>query len=61
MAGLSQRALAAAAGISQKHISQIEISGANVTLDTVAELAKHVNKTPAELLTPLPRARSRPR
>lgn len=57
-AGLSQRALSAASGISQKHISEIEIDGANVGLDTVADLAKHVGKTPAELLTPLPVARS---
>lgn len=57
-AGLSQRALAAASGISQKHISEIELDGANVGLDTVADLAKHVGKTPAELLTPRPVSRS---
>ena len=50
---MTQRDLAAAEGISQKHISFIEAAaGVNVTLDTLAALAKHVNKTPAELLTP---------
>ena len=51
-AGLTQRELSDASGVSQKHISQIELSGANVTLDTLAELAKHLNTTAAELITP---------
>ena len=58
--GMTQRDLAAAAGVSQKHISFIEAaSGVNVTLDTLAALAEQVNKTPAELLTPNPRPLSR--
>jgi transcriptional regulator with XRE-family HTH domain len=60
--GMTQRDLAAAAGVSQKHISFIEAdAGVNVTLDTLAALAKHVNKTPAELLRPRPPPLSRHR
>ncbi len=51
-AGLSQRALARLASVSQRHISLIEIDGANVTIDIITELARHVNKDPLELLTP---------
>ena len=59
---MTQRDLAAAAGVSQKHISFIEAAaGVNVTLDTLAALAKHVNMTPAELLTPSPPSLSRRR
>ena len=60
--GMTQRDLATAAGVSQKHISFIEAAaGVNVTLDTLAALAKHVNKTPAQLLTPSPPSLSRRR
>jgi transcriptional regulator with XRE-family HTH domain len=59
---MTQRDLATAAGVSQKHISFIEAAaGVNVTLDTLAALAKHVNKTTAELLTPSPPALPRRR
>lgn len=54
-AGLSQRALSAAAGISQRHISAIELGEVNVTLSSIADLAAQVGKTPSELLTPAPR------
>jgi transcriptional regulator with XRE-family HTH domain len=51
-AGLTQRELSDLSGVSQKHISQIELAGSNVTLDTLAELARHLKTTPAKLLTP---------
>jgi len=53
-AGISQRGLAAATGLSHRHLSLIELSGANVTIDTIVMLAKHVDRTPIELLTPPP-------
>ena len=48
--GLTQRELSDLSGISQKHISQIELTGSNVTLDTLAELARHLNTTAADFL-----------
>jgi len=51
-ARMTQRALSDVSGVSQKHISLIEVAGSNVGLDTVAQLAKALGKTPAQLLTP---------
>lgn len=47
---LSQDELAAVSGIGRKQISAIE-NGANTTIETIERLAKHLNRTPAELLT----------
>mgnify|MGYP000930122363 FL=1 len=49
--GLSQRELARLAGVSQKYIWQIEVDAANVTLDRVTEMARHLGMTELELLT----------
>ena len=54
-AGLSQRGLSALAGISQRHISAIEMGNVNVSIATVVELSLHVGKTAVELLTPIKR------
>jgi ribosome-binding protein aMBF1 (putative translation factor) len=51
-AGLSQRELGRLSGISGNRISVIESSGGNVTLETLDELAKHLNRQPYELLIP---------
>ena len=48
--GLSQDELAVASGIGRKQISAIE-NGANTTIETIERLARHLNRTPAELLT----------
>jgi DNA-binding Xre family transcriptional regulator len=50
---MTQRDLAAAAGISQKHVSEIELAGSNLTLDVLARLCRCLEITPAEMLTPL--------
>jgi transcriptional regulator with XRE-family HTH domain len=50
--GLSQRALTALSGVSQRHIALIETVGVNVSLDVIAALASQVDRTVAELLTP---------
>jgi len=50
--GLSRGKLAEAANVSERHIWLIETTAFNVTLETVTSLAKHVGKTPLELLTP---------
>jgi transcriptional regulator with XRE-family HTH domain len=50
---MTQRDLAEASGISQKHISGIELSGSNLTLDLIARLCLGLGITPAELLTPI--------
>jgi DNA-binding XRE family transcriptional regulator len=50
--GISQRALARACDISQRHLSQIELQGSNIRLMTLVNLAQHLNTTPARLLTP---------
>jgi DNA-binding XRE family transcriptional regulator len=52
--GLSQRGLSALAGISQRHISAVEMGTVNVSIETIAELSLHVGKTPVEMLTPTP-------
>lgn len=50
---MSQRELSNLSKVSQRHISVIE-QGGNATLSTIEELAKHVNRSPFELLTPRP-------
>ena len=47
---LSQDELAGVSGIGRKQISAIE-NGANTTIETIERLAKHLNRTPSELLT----------
>jgi ribosome-binding protein aMBF1 (putative translation factor) len=49
-AGLSQRALSRATGVSQTHIWLMEAGRANVTFDTLSVLAASLGKAPAELL-----------
>lgn len=53
-AGLSQRALSRATGVSQTHIWLMEAGRANVTFDTLSVLAASLGKAPAELLTRRP-------
>jgi DNA-binding XRE family transcriptional regulator len=55
---MTQRDLADASGISQKHISEIEREGSNLGLDLIALLARGIGVTPAELLTPKPPRRT---
>lgn len=58
-AGLSRARLAEAADVSERHIWLIETTALNVTLETVATLAKNLGKTPLELLvSPSPRRKS---
>ncbi len=53
---MTQRELSKASGISQKHISLIELVGANIGIDVLAALAAALpGITPADLLTPPPR------
>jgi DNA-binding XRE family transcriptional regulator len=54
---MTQDELSRLSGVGVKSISQIE-NGANVTLNTVERLARHVQAPPVELLTP---RRRRPR
>jgi putative transcriptional regulator len=51
-AGLSQRALSRLTGISQRHISAIELGTVNPSLATIVELAMSVGQSPIELLRP---------
>ena len=51
-AGLTQDEVAHRAGCARKLVSNIEAGTANATLDTLLALAKALNRTPAELLTP---------
>jgi DNA-binding XRE family transcriptional regulator len=48
---LSQRALARLCGMSQRHLSLIEIEGSNMTLATLVALAKHLHTAAASLLS----------
>jgi transcriptional regulator with XRE-family HTH domain len=48
---MSQATLSELSGVGVKSISGIE-NGSNVTLAVVERLARHVERTPAELLTP---------
>jgi predicted transcriptional regulator len=57
-AGLSQRGLADLTGISQRHISAMEMGNVNATIETIAMLSRHIGKTPAELLTATPSRKS---
>jgi DNA-binding XRE family transcriptional regulator len=50
-AGLSQLQLGELANLSRKYVSQIERGTANVSLDVVTVLAKHLGKPPITLLT----------
>lgn len=50
--GLTQRDLSNLSGVSQRHISKMERGEVSPGLDVVAELARHVGKTPSELLNP---------
>nr|WP_294543586.1 helix-turn-helix transcriptional regulator [uncultured Rhodopila sp.] len=53
---MTQRELSIASGISQKHISQIEMVGANIGIDVLAALAHALpGVNAADLLTPSPR------
>lgn len=50
---MTQRDLSNASGISQKHISAIEMATANVSIDVIAALTHALHDvTPADLLTP---------
>ena len=50
---MSQRDLARASGVSQKHISAIELAGTNIGIDVLAALARALpDVTPADLLKP---------
>ena len=48
-AGLTQRALAARSGITQRRLSDIEAGKLNVTLDTVNVVARALGVDPREL------------
>jgi transcriptional regulator with XRE-family HTH domain len=50
--GLSQTALARAAGLTQASLSLIECGRHSPTLESLAALAVHLHTTPAALLTP---------
>jgi transcriptional regulator with XRE-family HTH domain len=53
---MTQRDLAVASGISQKHISLLESpEGANIGIDLVDALARGLGVSAADLLTPPPR------
>jgi transcriptional regulator with XRE-family HTH domain len=49
---ISQRGLCRLCGLSQRHLSQIETTGSNLTLETLYLLSQHLNATPIALLTP---------
>jgi transcriptional regulator with XRE-family HTH domain len=53
--GLSQDALAAAAGLHRTHISLIERGQRSVRLETVVALATALGVQPADLMPPVPR------
>lgn len=53
---MTQRELAEASGVSQKHISAIELAAANIGIDILAVLAQGLpSVTAADLLTPPPK------
>jgi XRE family transcriptional regulator, regulator of sulfur utilization len=54
-AGLSQQALADLTGLSREYVGDVE-KGANASLDVVTILAKHVGRSPLDLLTPANRS-----
>jgi transcriptional regulator with XRE-family HTH domain len=49
---ISQRDLSSASGVAQAYISRIEKGDVGPGLDVIAELAKHVGRSVASLLTP---------
>ncbi len=51
-AGLSQRDIQKITGLAQSHLSEIESALHNISLDTMAKLARLVNKPVHELLKP---------
>jgi len=52
VAGIPQRVLARAAGISLSGVRHIEVNAPNVTLDTITQLAKQLGCTEIDLLRP---------
>lgn len=50
--GLTQEALAEAAGFSQQYLSELETGKANPTVVTLYELGQQIDATPAQLVTP---------
>jgi DNA-binding XRE family transcriptional regulator len=61
--GLTQVGLGELADVSKDYIRRIEKGGgaANVSIDVLCDLATHVNRTPLDLLAPLPTTRRRHR
>ena len=51
--GMTQEALAEAAGFSQQYLSELETAKANPTVVTLYELGQQLDVTPAQLVTPL--------
>jgi len=51
-AGLTQTQLGHLAEVSRDYIRRIEASDANVSIDILAAIARHVGKTPLDLLSP---------
>lgn len=60
-AGLSQAAVAGAAGIGQTYIGQLERAEKNVSLQVLANVAAALGVTAADLLQPDPEASAPPR
>ena len=58
---ISQTELARLAETSQKYLSEIENGNANVGIDLLARLSRHLGVPAAELLTPVPRGPKLPR
>lgn len=54
---LSQEALALGAGIDRTYVSGIERGKRNPSLTMIAQLADHLQTSPAALLTPAPRGK----
>ncbi|MDP3868388.1 MAG: helix-turn-helix transcriptional regulator [Phenylobacterium sp.] len=51
--GMTQEALAEAAGFGQQYLSELETGKANPTVVTLYELGQQLGVTPAQLVTPL--------
>jgi DNA-binding XRE family transcriptional regulator len=58
--GMMQKDLAAAVGLSQGYVSQIELGARNTNLDLAADLAAAVGLSITDLITPQKPPRSRP-
>ena len=54
LAGLTQAALAASAGVAQTYVGQIGRAEKNATLEVLGNLAAALGVAPAELLRPVP-------